>query len=617
MSPVKSPMTQISSLLATLGSSAALAPKAWPKRFIVLAFIFMAVTILLFSSHPQVPAVVRDISSNVPTFTGFSHSDTTTVHPVDRLHTEWVSKFNKKVEGQSRTLEEAIKKYKQKYHREPPVGFDIWYDYAVENDYIMIDEFDTLMETIEPYWKVDPQEIRTRVELSDGDGSLTQISVRDGNATCEWRDNTHVIQAAEWINKFNTTKLLPLEFNFTINTLDEPRVNAAIQEYDPLTMTKHVVPPLKLGQETPYNPEPNAPRKRLDWTTLTHKHVWPVLSQSCPEDQQPIGQGYESTTLPFLNEQPSRQDFCESVGMLDEHGFFQFPATLYMTQSLVPIFSQAAPTRFNDFLYPSPYYIGSARDKGNPHEPDWNLKFSVLYWAGSSTGGYHTSEHWMDIQRAGLAARVLASNKMPVTLLRRTGKFLEPFKSTWTKISHYFHIHITNLVQCEEKACAEMKEVFGDVKGEPSSMAEQYKYVLDIDGNSFSGRFYRLLKSKSAIVKSTIFREWHDDLLYPWVHFIPLSTSANEAGEMMRYFATDMRGDEIGKEIADAGREWANKVLREVDLEIYFLRMMMEYGRLLSDDRDSEETSFILGRGKSRPGGHTHGHTHGHNIGDK
>lgn len=56
-------------------------------------------------------------------------------------------------------------------------------------------------------------------------------------------------------------------------------------------------------------------------------------------------------------------------------------------------------------------------------------------------------------------------------------------------------------------------------------MREQYKYVLDVDGNGWSGRFHRcvlrrfeeredadgerrLMASNSLVLKSTIFPEW-------------------------------------------------------------------------------------------------------------
>lgn len=42
-----------------------------------------------------------------------------------------------------------------------------------------------------------------------------------------------------------------------------------------------------------------------------------------------------------------------------------------------------------------------------------------------------------------------------------------------------------------------------------------------------------------------------------------------------------------GERIAEQGREWAQKVLRKEDMEIYFFRLLLEWGRLTDDDRDT------------------------------
>lgn len=54
-----------------------------------------------------------------------------------------------------------------------------------------------------------------------------------------------------------------------------------------------------------------------------------------------------------------------------------------------------------------------------------------------------------------------------------------------------------------------------------------------------------------------------------------------------------MRGNtEAGEEIADAGREWAGRVLRKEDMEIYMFRLLLEWGRLTDDRR--EVIGFVI-----------------------
>jgi hypothetical protein len=47
-----------------------------------------------------------------------------------------------------------------------------------------------------------------------------------------------------------------------------------------------------------------------------------------------------------------------------------------------------------------------------------------------------------------------------------------------------------------------------------------------------------------------------------------------------------------GERIAEEGREWAGKVLRKEDMEIYMFRLLLEWGRVVNDRR--EEIGFVL-----------------------
>ena len=53
----------------------------------------------------------------------------------------------------------------------------------------------------------------------------------------------------------------------------------------------------------------------------------------------------------------------------------------------------------------------------------------------------------------------------------------------------------------------------------------QYKYLMDVDGNGWSGRFHRLMSTKSLVFKSTIFPEWYADRIEPWYQYVLLFNS--------------------------------------------------------------------------------------------
>jgi hypothetical protein len=271
---------------------------------------------------------------------------------------------------------------------------------------------------------------------------------------------------------------------------------------------------------------------------------------------------------------------------------------------------------FSDILYPSTWYwlrlIYKEYDEDDDME--WSEKEDILYWTGSATGGYATTTNWRDLHRQRIVLRMREQNTT-VTILQHSH---DTSKDIWhetvvpiSNLSHLFDLRITSVPgdQCTPEACQIMRSEFlkdpshdriiydqpdsrnagrrHNPNTDPLDRAYTAKYVLDLDGNGFSGRYYRLLLSQSCVLKQTIFQEWHDNRLIPWVHFIPVSTSGDELPEIMRFLTQEEVGRRIGRNIARQGREWALQTLRMVDMELVSLRVMMEYGRIIEDARES------------------------------
>lgn len=70
----------------------------------------------------------------------------------------------------------------------------------------------------------------------------------------------------------------------------------------------------------------------------------------------------------------------------------------------------------------------------------------------------------------------------------------------------------------------------------------KYKYVFDMDGNVFLGRFYVFLKSKSLVFKFVIFKEWYYEWLRLWVYYVFMSFKGEEWLELVRYFGEEGEG---------------------------------------------------------------------------
>ena len=325
------------------------------------------------------------------------------------------------------------------------------------------------------------------------------------------------------------------------------------------------------------------------WINVSRQSTWNRTTRDCSKSRSTgkyarISQiTRRKSTLPFVWHAEEAKDLCLHPEYAAMHGFFQSPATFIYTDSILPILSPAKLSTFRDIFYPPPYYI-RAYDQGRYKEeddPTWEEKRPQLYWVGSTTGSHATDDGWRSSHRQRFVARVnQLSNESTSFLTEASPDIWKTFKSQ-DIFSQLYNVKFTRINECEPEQCDEETAFF-----QPSSLASlqeylKYRFVFDLDGNSFSGRFYSLLASRSLVLKQTIFQEWHDERLIPWVHYVPGSLDMGELPEIMRYFALTKSGEIMAKTIADNGRAWLHKALRKEDASIYMYRLLLELGRML------------------------------------
>ena len=68
---------------------------------------------------------------------------------------------------------------------------------------------------------------------------------------------------------------------------------------------------------------------------------------------------------------------------------------------------------------------------------------------------------------------------------------------------------------------------------------------------------------------------------------MPISLEGSELPETLRFLASE-RGEGIAREIADMGREWVQRAVREEDIELAWFGILLEYASLLDESRDEE-----------------------------
>ncbi|KAF2275820.1 uncharacterized protein EI97DRAFT_378167 [Westerdykella ornata] len=588
--------------------------------------------------HPQ------PISNGVP-FPGLSSPeaplgplplDLTKGHPAEQLIKAAEEKYQKLVSGQSKSLAEAVAEYRRRNGISPPPFFDKWYEFAVRNGVQLIDEFDTVSRQLLPFWALSPATIRERVKLALGneENALIGVMIRDGNVVKiengqEWQQQATVGMMKEFV------QYLP-DMDLGFNIHDEPRVVVPHDQLAALVRdARQKIEAIASRRQSPRNSFSGRPSdlndgKHFDIVTTSrfnrfaHQQTWTHARLSCPMDSQARNYGdnipdnltsYAIGPLKYIYNQTAFSDICNSPSFATSFGFFERPNAFNIIHELTPVFSQSKISSFQDILYPSPWYWFGKVGYDEDRDTTWENKTNSLYWRGSTTGGFSRAGGWRRQHRQRIVRRLNALDKEKI-LVATGGNDEAGYKLQQVERRDYekfIDVKFTHIGQCDPGDCDAQKEFFHVAEHADGQDAWYYKHLLDMDGNAFSGRFYAFLKSRSLTYKMAVFREWHDDWLYPWVHYIPLSLNGTEHLDLVQWFAGGLssrrsgtqdgeggkvddnnkggNGDSIGekkaREIAQRSTEWAGKVLRNVDFEVWFFRLLLEYGRIIDDDRDN------------------------------
>ncbi|KAM7195687.1 hypothetical protein V8F33_006536 [Rhypophila sp. PSN 637] len=516
--------------------------------------------------------VSRQINSTSPSWTPARP------HPAEALIQKAGADFDKLLERQSKTYEDAVNEYERRYGISPPPGFDKWYELAVANDSPIIDEFDTIFENISPFLKLSGREI---TKIVNKVSKMANIDLWDCTFTS--KDNKAMTQCIHPTRKFDrhiSTMFdqmlhdlkglwLP-DVRFLVNHLDEPRVM--------------------------FPPEPEDSRVAVETYDLSHKLTWDKLTRLCHEpNSHPSNKTYPSYpevntySLPFVTDRHAEQDICQQSEYRTLNGLFTSPASFKLISGFVPVMSTGAPSTMGDILIPSPAYSESQFQYHPESDPPWSEKQNTLYWAGSNTGGFASDDtSWPFFQRQRFVSKAQSLNKAQHTYLTQLAPESDKISTLTTKFLNptQYNVHFTNIFQCQAPQCRSQRSFFRLKSRQNPNAAFSSKLTFDLDGNGISGRYYKLLASNSLPFKQTLLREWHDERLWGWVHYVPISQSLGEVPELVRFFLDTGRGQDGAKEVADRGKDWVERGLREVDRSLYLYRVILELGRVMDPTRE-------------------------------
>ncbi|THC97007.1 hypothetical protein EYZ11_003511 [Aspergillus tanneri] len=519
-------------------------------------------------------------------------------HPMSALIHDAGQKFNHLRSRQSQKLADAVQEYRRRYNMHPPPNFDKWFQFAQAKGVQLIDEYDTIYHSLLPFWALEPKKIRERAHEALGyDNSMLGVLIRDGKVSLveggteeqKWQREA----TAGMFKRF--VKHLP-DMDLVFNAHDEPRVIVPSEDLQRLvSIAKDHAIPKAFHNKSPINAWSGRPAglnkgDRIDEVRITrfnrfaHQPTWTSSRASCPVDSPArsldenvpdMVDAYARGELGYIYNSTAFSDICTSPSLRHKFGFFDRANAFDVVRDLFPVFSQSKISSFQDILYPSPWYWAKQVPYVEERDYSWGDKQDKMYWRGSTTGGFSRAGGWRRHHRQLFVGRINALDKAKILRKNENGRW-ESNEVSRSSYRDLFDVKFTSIGQCDPVDCAAQREYFqlGDPADQQDAWA--YKFLVDIDGNAFSGRYHAFLQSKSLVCKISVFREWHDEWIKPWVHYVPLGLAGDEYLETMRYFTLEDEGKLAAPQIAQQSREWAQNALRNDDMEVWLFRLLLE-----------------------------------------
>lgn len=570
-------------------------------------------------SHPQIPV----LNDSHPTTDSTAHTPSHD-QVIGDLITQGEATFNGLISKQSQTLAQAAAAYRLRRGRHPPPGFDKWFEYAHKHDAVIVEEFwDQVYHDLDPFWAIAPSQIRAQAR----DLGMTVV-VLDGKAaaTTDWF--WHVI----WGKMINHVAHMLSDMVVPLNAMDEPRMMVPWEQISAYiargNAAKRVLPVSQVHRNVTGWREDDLETSEVSEVKWHSVPPYSFARKACPPDA-PIKQDYllyntgsvsiespsdSDINQPFVVNSTLASDTCQDPAIAAYHAALISPLSASTSQTLQPLFGGSKLSVNNDILLPAPMYWNGEERFEMEDTTSWLQKTDTVVWRGTATGGRHNAWNWPHFHRHRFIAltngtkytnsdpehdriftpaqRIGAIDPLPVPIQNNLAKWLDSINNA----------AFTDLF------CDDAQETFGTCWYTDSvfsvkptvSLTQQYshKYLPDIDGNSFSGRYRSFLYSNSLPIKATLFREWHDSRLIAWKHFVPMNNRFTDYYSLLAYFigcSAEVCGldgaieghDKEAQAIAEAGAEWAKKVLRKEDMQIYVARLLLEYGRITDDQREN------------------------------
>jgi hypothetical protein len=547
-------------------------------------------------------------------------------HPIADLMREANQKWLAYDSDRSMSFRQTVAKYRETHGRHPPPGFKEWYIFARKKKVHNVDDFQQITGDLRPFWAVPPAEIRqmaAKLQTSDG---IAGLQIRNKKVVYSPIEGWRIETLRKSIKRI--ARYLP-DMDIALNIMDQPRVMVSFEDNQEYLRTEALTRSLPVDAKDQFTSDMKHMYKAEStadngvdpsWFSIAGKPYMDFARESCDPTSPARSDNfttddadrlYKSSSGGFISNFTAASDLCTVGPVLgDKHGFLFSASSNLVTRKLIPVFSECKVSVNNDILFPANmYFMNDKRYVYNSrHDYEWDDKADTLLWRGVTSGGVQLADNWQQMHRQRFVhiTNSTAMRSETVSILSETsmGRYRNYSNFYPSKFSSdHFDVGFTEALGCIPD-CSFYDDILTFKEAKAFSQQFKTKYLVDIDGHSFSGRWRAFLLSKSLGIKATIFREWHDSRLFAWRHFVPMDNRYDDLYGLMTYFlgldpqtSPDdafsisepyVQGHDFEAEvIASQSREWAQHVLRSEDLDIYLYLLLLEYGRIIDDNRDS------------------------------
>ncbi|CAH7674288.1 glycosyl transferase family 90-domain-containing protein [Phakopsora pachyrhizi] len=510
-------------------------------------------------------------------------------HPIFDLIRNASESWKTRLSNQSKDLRSAVREYSRRNGRVPPVGFEDWWNWSRDHGVKLLDEHDSMHSDLEAFYALKPQKFRERA--SDLLGGRTKwksliftLSIRSGQIQLRGLKKSSGPRPKEMVELLRGISQFLPDVDLPISQEDIPVISVSSETRELHLRAARRSQFLSDSEAEGVQPQPGF----KGW------------SSTCSADsrfRQRID-GLETSPLSsytqsFIHDHTASMQICSHPELNPLNGFLS--SANPRVYPFYPLFSFSKYFGFSDLgIVPTSHYSSGSED-----ESDWNNKQSRLNWRGSNTGIlFDSTTNWRQSQRTRLV-KFTNVGRGNVKVKRTTSKGGLDFFEADSKLLNdkYFDVGFSgSSSQCDkvDGTCEAIRNIYTFKELQTSNQTSSYKYVIDVDGNGWSGRFHKLMSTKSAILKSTIFPEWYFDRIQPWVHYIPVRVDYQDLYDIMAFFVGDLDGknghDQLGEQIGKAGSDWAKEYWRVEDMQSYMYLLILEYSRLMNRTAENPES---------------------------